>query len=569
MNRFHAALAACLLAGCASQPPPPPPEPERPPVAPPGPWESPGYHIRGVVPEGWTQHPSEEAVVAMSTDAGEIALKVVVVDVTFMRPDEDVLERILEGRWIKVSSSLFDLFGSFAVRGEFLSQDGKSASTHVMWEWNEGASPGRKFVFHAMFVAAPENHPRLLKGFEAFMAGLTPDLDGPDMDLPELVLSGGWSAKSLPRERALVLGGCRVPAAGDPFARRDVTVAGWIDIRDRLREKRAAKETLTDDEAWQEALAHYNLALHMLWAEVGAPSEKREGARMSARQYLQAFGRMNAAIAINAALVVKLKASREGRPWGDAARMRANAVVLEALAVYLKSGDLDGETRAGLLDAAAAPACDYRDLAMGWWKELPPEAVAEAVASMAEVKKAFDEERLDDVEEHAREALAATGGEWAEAHRAIAAAAFESGRIQNAAGAARSAVTALPRSSNLLLEDAEILVAANRPDDALTILAANDGLIRDSLRDNGLVLEALRAMAWERKGEEAGARAAVEELLKMWREGGDTPVAWDFGALAKALGDGEPASGRLAALADLLRGRGTQEDVLGAWQMPR
>ncbi|MEK7469515.1 MAG: hypothetical protein AAB074_19245 [Planctomycetota bacterium] len=570
MPRFPAAalLFSLLITGCAT-PDPPPPEPETPPPAPAGPWESPGFHISGAVPEGWTRHPTEESVVAMSADGGEIALKVTVVDVTFVRPDEDVLVRILEGKWTKVSTSTFDLFGASAARGDFVSVDGAAASTHVMWEWNEGATPGRKFVFHAMLVCAKGDHARMLPGFEAFMEKLEPDMLGPDIELPDLALSGGWAARTLPKERALVIAGCRVPAPGDPFVNREIPVAGWTDLRDRLREKRLADEKLTDAEAWQEALAHYNLAVHMIWSEVGAPSERREGARMSAKQYLQLFARMNAAIAINASLVVKLKASRDGRAWKDAVRMKWNATVLEALALYLKDGELDAETRVGLRAAAAAPLCDYRELAYAWWAELEPTGVEKAVRFMADVKKAFGEKRFDDAGESARDALAATGGRWPEAHRAIAAAEFETGRALNAAGAARAAVVALPGSANLLLEQAEILVAANRPDDALAILAANDGLIRDSLRDNALVLEALRAMAWERKGEARGAQAAIEEMLRMWREGGSSAVEWDFGALARALGAGEPAKGRLAAITDLLGGRGTQEDLQSAWGLPR
>ncbi|KAF0244146.1 MAG: hypothetical protein FD180_2774 [Planctomycetota bacterium] len=570
MPRFPAAalLSALLLAGCAS-PDPPPPEPERPPVAPGGPWASPGFHIAGTIPDGWTRHPSEEAVVALSSDRGEIALKVTVVDATFVRPDEDVLVRILEDRWKKSSTCTFDLFGASAARGDFISEDGKAASTHVMWEWNEGATPGRKFVFHAMLVCARDVHAQMLPGFEAFMEKLEPDLDGPDIEIPELALAGGWAARSLPKERALVFARCRVPAVGDPFVNREIPVAGWLDVCDRLRDKRSAKEKLSNDEEWQEATARYNLAVHMIWSQVGAPADKREGARWSSQQFLRLWARMNAALAASTSVVVKLKAFRDGRPWGDAARMHWNATVLEALAVYLKDGEIDVEARAGLLAAAAAPACDYRDLAYAWWAELEPASVEKAVGFMAEVKKAFTEKRFEDAGESAREALAATGGRWPEAHRAIAAAEFEAGNVLNAAGAARSAVTALPGSANLLLEQAEILVAANRPEDALAVLAANDGLIRDSLRDNAMVLEALRAMAWERKGEQRGAQGAIEELLKMWREGGSTAIAWDFGALSRALGEAEPAKGRLAAIAELLEGRGTQEGVLSAWGVPK
>lgn len=570
MRRLAAVVVAALAAGCGTTDdgkraaPPETPEP-----AGAGAWESPGYHISGVIPPGWTRHPSEESLVALSADGGEMALRVLVVDATFLRPDGQVLERVLEGRWTKVSTSRFDFLGASAVRGDFLSSDGLTASTHVLWEWNEGASPGRKFVFHATIVTSPQEHARLVRGFEEFVGGIRLDLLGPDVRVPELALSGGWTAKSLPRDRALEVAGCRIPAETDPFCDRSVPVAGWMDVRDRLREKRLQGGELTAEEAWRESLAHYNLALHMLWAQVGAPAEKREEARTSPLQYLQSFARMNAALAINAALVVKLRARRDARPWGDAARLQANATVLEALAVFLKTGELDAETRRGLLDAAGAPACDYRDLATAWWKELGAAETAAAVAATARGREALAARRLEDAEERAREALAATGGAWPEAHRLVAAAAFQSGRVANAAGAARSAVAALPRSANLLLEDAEILVAAGRPDEALAVLDGNDGLIRDSLPGHALVLEALRAMAWDRKGDGEGAKAAVEAVLKLWREGGGTPAEWDFGALGRAIGGAEPARGRLAALADLLGGRGTQEGLRAAWSLGR
>jgi hypothetical protein len=58
-------------------------------------------------------------------------------------------------------------------------------------------------------------------------------------------------------------------------------------------------------------------------------------------------------------------------------------------------------------------------------------------------------------------------------------------------------------------------------------------------------------------------------MLKMWRESGSSAVAWDFGALSRAIGEAEPAKGRLSAIADLLGGRGTQEEVLSAWGVPK
>ncbi|MCE9583068.1 MAG: tetratricopeptide repeat protein [Planctomycetes bacterium] len=528
-------------------------------------WASPGYHIAGTTPAGWARHDSEQAIVALSTDGGVIELSVAAVDVTFPRPDEEILEKILEGHWKKISTSRFDLLGASAARGDFTSSDASAVSTHVIWEWHEGAKPGRKFMFHVSLRCAPGDHARLLPGLEAFLAALRQDRDGPDTVVPDLAFSSNWSAKSLPLERALIIGGCRIPAADDPFVRRDIPISGWLDARDRIRAKRLSGEKLTVEESWEEALAHYNLAIHMLWAQVGAPVERHEGSKMTAQSWLQVFGRMNAAVALNAGLVAKLQAERDGRPWADAARLRWNASVLESLAVYMKTGELDGDARATLHDAAAAPVGDYKDLALAWWKELDSEITAKAVGQMAEVRKLFAEKKFEEAEEAAREVLATTGGQWPDADRAIAAAAFETGRLGNAAGAAHTALAVLPGAPNLILENAEILLAAGRIDEAQALLDDNRGLIRDSLRDNSLVFDTLQALAYHGKGDDAGASASIESLLKEWADSGSLPVGWDFNALRKASGEAEPMRSRLAAVAALLDGRGTPEEVRKSW----
>lgn len=556
-----------LLAGCSAPSSGPPPQPPPPPRAA-EPWSSPGFHISGAIPPGWTRREGDEArIVSLARDGGTIDLAVTVVDQTFVRPDEEVLERILEGRWARVRSSTVELRGVAAARGVFERPAEETVSTHVMWEAHEGATPGRKFVFHAILVAARDRHEDLERDFDAFLGALVPDLQGPALAGETTPLGEGWEARSRPKERALEVAGIAVPSPGDPFARRDVPVAAWLDARERLRAKRAAGTPLADGEMMDEALALYNVALHQIVTQVGAPSDVRPGSKVSPRAYLQLFGRANAALALNTAAVLKLRAQRDGRPWAELERLRQNAAVLEALASRLKDGAPDATAREGMRLAATAPAGDYRDLAFAWWKEIGPDAAASAIAKTRAAREAVAAGERDGAEELAREALAATNGAWSEAHRALAAALFGAGRLQNAAGAARDAVRTCPGHAASILELAEILSAAGRAGEALATLSDHDGALRDSIRDHALMVDLLRATACLANRDDAGARDAVESLLSSYAGSGPGPVAWDFGPAERALAQDAPGRDRILSLHAFAAGRVTSRELRESWEL--
>jgi len=256
---------------------------------------------------------------------------------------------------------------------------------------------------------------------------------------------------------------------------------------------------------------------------------------------------------------------RTGQPWGKFEHLRQNATVLEALAGLLRTGSLDDGGRDDLRRAAAAPCGDYRELALALWKELDPDAVALARKKTGESLEACLAGRYEDAEELAREALSATQGQWAHADRAIATAQFLDGRLGNAAGAARNAVLACPGSVPMLLEYAEILVAGGRIDDALAVLDENNGLLRDSLPDNDLLCDWLRAAALLARADKQGASACADNLLANWVIRGRQPVAWDFAAFEKNLKPDAPGRDRILAMDALLQGKSTPEEFRKAW----
>jgi len=128
-------------------------------------------------PGGWTRRETDDSIVAMNSGSGEIALRW---RSSTRRScgDEDVMLKILEGHWTKISSCRFNLFGASATRGDFQVHGRRRGVDARLLEWHEGASPGRKFVFHAQLGVRSRDHDRMLPAFEKFMQGLAPDLDG-------------------------------------------------------------------------------------------------------------------------------------------------------------------------------------------------------------------------------------------------------------------------------------------------------------------------------------------------------------------------------------------------------
>ncbi|MBI2920170.1 MAG: hypothetical protein HYY18_03685 [Planctomycetes bacterium] len=563
-------LPVAALLGCSDSPAPqPPPADVRPPPPEPGgSWAAAAWHVSGVAPAGWrTETPEEPSILSLRHPDGTIQLRVMEVAASFARPDETMLEALASRKWTKTSSSRFDFLGATALRGDFARLDAGAelVSTQVLWERYEGAPPGTKWIFLAVLMCGRAGHVRLVRDFEEFLTGIEMNARGPEAVVPDIVLADGWRARSSPLERTVSFADFLVPADGDPFVRREIPVSGWLDTRERLREKRTSEADLSGEEALLEALAHYNVALHMLWSQIGAPDAVPEGGRISPKGYLQLFARANAALAYNAASVLKLKAVRANEPWGTFDRLRQNASVLEVLCGYLRTGALDADAMRDLRMAATAGAGDYRELAFALWKELPPAAVQVAAAKTAAGVRALREERWDDAEELGREALAATGGQWAGAHRLIAAAQFLQGRLGNAVGSARNAAVACPGHPAILLEHAEILVAAGRADEAVALLTANSVLLRDSREDGDLLCDYFLAAAHLAAGREEEATAAAKALADGWEARHGKHLEWSFTAFEKNLAADAPGRERILAIHRLLRAEMGIEEFRKAW----
>ncbi|NUN50788.1 MAG: hypothetical protein HUU15_18430, partial [Candidatus Brocadiae bacterium] len=385
----------------------------------------------------------DPGIISIAREDATIDLRVLILDATAARPDEEILARLAPDGWSRESGSRFEFLGTQAARGDFAGADGLT-STQILWEAHEGARPGRKFLFHSILVCPAGVAAARRREFDEFLMALEADLDGPATEPVHRALDEGWEIVTRPARRAISLSGFSFPLPTDPFLRRDLPVAAALDAADLSRERHAAGETPGHEEMLDAAMAHYNVALHQLWSQLGAPEERREGQRSSPREALELSTRMHAALALNLTLRAKLGALRADRPWRDLERLKQNATVLEALAEWFRGGVLTGEIRSDLGGAAAAPVGDYRELAFALSRGIDPENAITAARRVLEGHAALTEGRHSDAEEAGRSAIAATGGAWADGWRLAAAALYADGRLDAAAGASRRATTALP-----------------------------------------------------------------------------------------------------------------------------